>query len=183
MFDNDTQLLVNIFQKVFQLRGKHTEGEELDPMKYVERYKRQIEIAGQLFGYLGLAEPHPESPLGWKPTHLLLEVIAKRAVRRSKLIDRIACEEDTLIVSLLCDAVFADASYVDRSVCTTGLGFSVLRALGLLRETTDGDNLPTPGLQELFAGAYYARRQASRERKGKLALQALTNDAGRQSAR
>jgi hypothetical protein len=59
----------------------------------------------------------------------------------------------------------------------------VLRALGLLRETTDGDNLPTPGLQELFAGAHYARRRESRERKGKLALQALTNDAGRQSAR
>ena len=120
MFDNDTHLLVNIFQEVFQLRGKHDDGEELDPMKYVERYKGQIEIAGQLFGYLGLAEPDPESPLGWKPTHLLLEVVAKRAVRRSKLIDRMACEEDTLIVSLLCDAVFADGSYRDHRVYTTG---------------------------------------------------------------
>ena len=152
-------------------------------MKYVEKYKRQIEIAGRLFGYLGLAKPDPESPLGWKPTHLLLEVIAKRAVRRSKLIDRMVCEEDTLIVSLLCDAAFADGSQRDHRIYSTGLGFHVLRALGLLRETTDGGYLPSPKLRELFAEAYYARRRASRERKGKLALQALTNDAARQSAR
>jgi hypothetical protein len=49
MFDNDTQLMVSIFQKVFQLEGS----EESDPVKYVEKQKRQIEIPSQLFGYLG----------------------------------------------------------------------------------------------------------------------------------
>ena len=53
MFDNDTAIGQHL-SGVSQLPGKHDEGEELDPMKYVEKYKRQIEIAGRLFGYLGL---------------------------------------------------------------------------------------------------------------------------------
>ena len=185
MFDNDTELLVAVFQEVFQLEPDEGDDElELDSVQYMQRHKWQIEIAGQLFAYLGLARPDTQSPLGWRPTHLLLEVIAKRAVRRSKLIDRIVCEEDTLIISLLCDAVFADGSYRDHSVYTTGLGFSVLCALGLLRESTEGFNLPTLELRQLFAEAYYARRhRAKRERKGKLALKALADDAARQSAR
>ena len=54
------------------------------PEKYVKTYKSDIEEAGQLFAYLGLAKPDTQSPLGWRPTPALLDVIAKRAVRRVK---------------------------------------------------------------------------------------------------
>jgi hypothetical protein len=180
MFDNDTQLLVAIFHEVFEPMA-NDEGIVFWPVKYVRVHKREIEIAGQLFAYLGLAKPDTQSPLGWRPTHRLLEVIAKRAARWSKPLDRFMHPEDSLTISLLCDAVFGDLT--DHSVYTTGLGFRVLHALGLLRDTTDGDSLPSLELRQLFAEAYYAGRQANREHKGKLALQALTNEAGRQSAR
>ena len=82
MFDNDTQLVVSIFRRAFQMVGS----EEHVPEKYVKSYKSDIEEAGQLFAYLGLAKPDTQSPLGWRPTPALMDVIAKRAVRPSKLI-------------------------------------------------------------------------------------------------
>jgi hypothetical protein len=146
MLDNDTQLMISIFRDVFQMKGS----EERVPMNYVKSYKSDIEEAGQLFAVLGLAKPDAQSPLGWRPTHALLDVIAKRAVRRTKLIDRMVSAEDRLIISLLCDAAFGeDHPY---PLCA----FMVLGALGLVREANDGD-LPTLQLRELFAEAYYDR--------------------------
>jgi hypothetical protein len=167
MFDNDTQLLVAIFHEVFKPMG-NDEGIVFWPEQYVLVHKREIEIAGQLFEYLGLAKPDPESSLGWRPTHLLLEVIAKRAARWSKPIDMFRRAEDRLTISLLCDAVFGDLT--DHSVYKTGLGFHVLCALGLLRLNTRGKTLPTPELRQLFADAYYTRRGTLKNHRGKLAL-------------
>jgi hypothetical protein len=151
MFDNDTELLVAIFQEAY----RPTVNDELDPVKYVQRYKRQIEFAGQLFEYLQLAKPDTQSPLGWRPTDRLLKVIAKRAARRSKPIDRMVNAEEDLISELMFDAVFGELT--DHSV--TALGFRVLSGLGLMRETTDGNSLPSLELRELFADGYYARRE------------------------
>ena len=44
MLDNDTQLLVAIFQKIF-----NHDGFARDPVKYARKYKTQLQIAGQLF--------------------------------------------------------------------------------------------------------------------------------------
>jgi hypothetical protein len=155
MFDNDTQLLVAIFQEVFHPEKPHKRFYRLVPAGYVKTYKSQIEIAGQLFEYLDLAKSDPESPLGWRPTHLLLEVIAKRAARQSKPLDRFVHVADDLTTTLLCDAVFGDLT--DPSV-DTGLGFCVLRALRLLRKDKDGFDLPSLELRQLFAEAFFARR-------------------------
>jgi hypothetical protein len=102
MFDNDTELMVSIFRRAFQM----VRSEEHVPEKYVKSYKSDIEEAGQLFAYLGLAKPDTQSPLGWRPTPALMDVIAKRAVRPSKPIHRMARAEDSLIFSLLRDAAF-----------------------------------------------------------------------------
>ena len=159
MFDNDTQLLVSIFQEVFQLEGSV----EHDPVKYVKTYELDIEEAGKLFAYLGLAKPDTQSPLGWKPTHLLMEIIAKRVVRRSKLIDRMVCAEDSFIISLLCDAAFGEAHPIKHyPLCA----FKVLTSLGLVRETTDGPDLSTLHLRQLFAEAYYDHRANKRASQG-----------------
>ena len=159
MFDNDTQLMVRIFQEVFQLEGY----EEHDPVKYVKSYEWEIEEAGQLLAYLGLAKPDRQSPLGWRPTHLLLDVIAKRAVRRSKPLDRSVCAEDSLIVSLLCDAALGE----ERPKRYPLGALRVLTALGLMRETIDDPDLPALHLRQLFAEAYYrAKRQAEASDRG-----------------
>jgi hypothetical protein len=136
MFDNDTELMVSIFLKAFQL----ARSEERVPEKYVQRYKSDIEEAGQLFAYLGLAKPDTQSPLGWRPTPALMDVIAKRAVRRSKPIDRMARAEDSLIISLICDAALGE-SHKRYPLCA----FSVLTALGLVQEAYN-DDLPTHGV-------------------------------------
>ena len=93
MFDNDTQLMVSIFRRVFQLVGS----EERVPERYVKSYKLDIEEAGQLFACLGLAKPDTQSPLGWRPTLALMEIIANRAVRSAKPIERMVSAEDRLI--------------------------------------------------------------------------------------
>jgi hypothetical protein len=162
MFDNDTELLVAIFQKVFRLEERFDEvddnGEikctQLDTVRYTETYKTQIAAAGQMFAYLGLAKPDTQSPLGWRPAPILLEIIAEKVARRPRLIDRMVNDEDTLTISLLCDAVFGDLT--DHSVYTTGLGFHVLCALGLLRVNRCGETLPTPELRQIFSDAYGA---------------------------
>jgi hypothetical protein len=75
MFDNDTQLMVGIFRRVFQM----ARSEEHIPEKYVKSYKSDIEEAGQLFAYLGLAKSDAQSPLGWRPTPALMDVIVVKA--------------------------------------------------------------------------------------------------------
>jgi len=147
MFDNDIQLMVSIFHKAFQMEG----AEERDPAKYVKTYKSDIEEAGQLFTCLGLAEPDTQSPLGWRPTPALMEIIANRAARLARPLDGMVSAEDRLIISLLCDAAFGKA-HSDHPLCA----IQVLRALGLVQEAYDGD-LPTLQLRQLFADAYYDR--------------------------
>ena len=148
MFDNHTQLMVSIFRRVFQLVGS----EERVPERYVKSYKSDIEEAGQLFACLGLAKPDTQSPLGWRPTLALMEIIANRAVRSARPIERMVSAEDRLIISLLCDAAFGEARS-HYPLCA----FTVLRALGLVREAYN-DDLPTLQLRQLFAEAYYDRR-------------------------
>jgi hypothetical protein len=155
MLDNDTELMVGIFRRVFQL----ARSEERVPEKYVQSYKSDIEEAGQLFAYLDLAKPDTQSPLGWRPTPALMDIIAKRAVRGAKPIDRMVRAEDSLIISLLCDAAFGEA-HKRYPLCA----FSVLTALGLVREGLN-DDLPTLKLRQLFAEAYYDRQ--AREGKPK----------------
>ena len=160
MMDNDTQLMVSIFRRVFQSVGS----EEHVPDRYMKSFKSEIEEAGQLFAYLGLAKPDTQSPLGWRPTPALMDVVAKRAVRRSKPIDRAVRAEESLIISLLLDAAFGE----DREVYPL-FAFSVLTALGFTRETITDDDLPTPHLRRLFAKAYNDR-QAKEAKPKQLAI-------------
>jgi hypothetical protein len=95
MYDNDTELMVSIFRRAFQM----ARSEEHVPEKYVKSYKSDIEEAGQLLAYLGLAKSDAQSPLGWRPTPALMDVIAKRAVRPSKPIHRMARAEDSLFLA------------------------------------------------------------------------------------
>src|ERR1700730_5977700 len=63
LLDENMERIVCIFQKEFHLGYV-----ERDPVKYVKRYPGEIDWAGHLFKYLGLAELDKQSPLGWRPT-------------------------------------------------------------------------------------------------------------------
>lgn len=55
-----------------------------DQAKYVKRHASYIETTDQLFEYLSLAELDEESPLGWRPTPVLLYLMDEQAARKSK---------------------------------------------------------------------------------------------------
>jgi len=101
---------------------------------------------------LGLAKPDTQSPLGWRPTHALLDIIAKRAVRGSKRIDRVIRAEESHIISLFLDAAFGEQRE-SFPLCA----FTVLNALGLTR-AAGGEDVPTRHFRQLFAEAYYDRQ-------------------------
>src|ERR1700738_3414860 len=69
---SQTPDLIDFFQKAFQAGTV-----ERDPEKYLAKYRSDIEAAGQVFQYLGLATPDSKATLGWKSTKRLLDLIAK----------------------------------------------------------------------------------------------------------
>ena len=149
MWNNEDHLMVSIFLKAAQLDVS----ERYEPEEFAKEYEDHIKDAGLLFQYLGLAKPHSESPLGWKPTPKLLKIIAERATRRIRQSSRRARVEDTLITSQLRDLAFGEgcANTPDQY-----LAFDALGGLGLMRESGDGEKLlPTLRLRRLFAEAYY----------------------------
>lgn len=151
IFDKDTQRLVRIFQNVFHL--SHV---ERDQVKYVKRYAWQIEWAGRLFQFLHLAKRDKRSPLGWRPTPLLLDLMNKQPARKSKPSRKPIPMLNRLIVNLLQDAVIGDERHkVSGGVLS--LGFKVLQEVGLMRRDPEGDMDATPRLLLLFAEAYYDR--------------------------
>jgi hypothetical protein len=144
--------MITIFQQVFLPHD-----DERDPKKYLTKYASDIKLAGQLFEYLGLAHFDKRSPLGWKPTDRLVDVIAKKAACPSKPTAKSAINGGGLIVDLLSDAVFGQDHDDDMH---NHLGDKVLNAIGLIQ---DCENYwgATPLLLQLFANGYYERQIAS----------------------
>ena len=146
MFNQDTQRLVRIFQKVFHLRDV-----ERDQVKYVKRYAEQIKWAGRLFEYLGLAEPDKQSPLGWRPTPLLLHVMNKQSARKSKPSKKPIPILNKLIVIFIGEAVIGDEAHDG----VLSLGYEVLHELAFVREDPEGELGATPRLIRLLVEVYY----------------------------
>jgi hypothetical protein len=142
-YDSDTHLLVTMFQKCWFAADRIP----TDPVKYVKKYKPEIKDAGLLFAYLDLAEVDPKSPLGWKPTHRLLEIIVERAEAEHR-------NDDHMTVDLLWDTVFDDYVENGRGI----LGLYVLLGLGLMKQDDVGCWFATPELQRLFLDGYYSQR-------------------------
>ena len=57
----------------------------MDPVKYVAKYKNQLEAAGPELTFLQLAVPDEKSPIGWKPTARLINLVAyRKTVKKAK---------------------------------------------------------------------------------------------------
>ena len=55
-----------------------------------------------------------QSPLGWRPTPLLLDIMNKQAGRKSTGIDKPISVVDHLLMDLLTDAILGDESHLIR---------------------------------------------------------------------
>jgi hypothetical protein len=145
MLDKQTSLLISFFQQAIQV------GEvEPDPAKYLMEFRSEIETTGRFFEYLGLAKADKQSPLGWRPTSALLDLIPKSKPRRSKPTTRSAPLADSLVLDLMLDSVIGTE---DRTFCCF-----VLIRLGLITEHDPLEMAAAPQLVRLFADAYDIRR-------------------------
>lgn len=125
MFDNETYLMITIFQNIFQLDGM----EASDPAKYLKLYESEIKDAGPVLEYLGLAKQDQKSHLGWRPTSLLMEIFARRLSRQKRQREP---ADDELTGHLLFDAVFGeDEQHVQKGY----LAYSLLQVASFWETT------------------------------------------------
>jgi hypothetical protein len=102
---------------VFQFADDHCD----DQVKYVKLFSDH-RWTGRLFKFFNLAKPDKRSPLGWRPTPVLLDLMNKQLTRKSRPNRKLLPVVNKLILDLLIDAVIGDESYkVDRSVLHLGL--------------------------------------------------------------
>jgi hypothetical protein len=135
--NKQTRLLIGFFQQAIQV------GEvEPDPAKYLKKFESDIKTTGRLFEYLGLAKADKQSPLGWKPTAPLLDLMAKSKARRSKPTRKSASLVDTLILDLMLETALG--SNAGNFCCY------VLIGLGLIVQNLENDWIPAPELLRLF---------------------------------
>ena len=143
MLNNDIYLIVEIFRRSFLLEGRETN----DPVQYVELYAKQLEDAGKVFEFLQLARPDVKSPFGWRPTHLLIELIALRAIKSAP---RQKFYECVWALSILRDVVFGEG----LAFRPEHAAFCVLEEIGLFRANGDDETAVSTQLMTLIGDGY-----------------------------
>jgi hypothetical protein len=155
MFDADLYLVVAIFRK---LRWAQDEV-RIDLHQYVKRHESEIRAAGQLFIYLGLARADDESPIGWRPTNLFMDIFVRRVPIQKPYVS--FNDSDGLLMCLLNDNAFSHRTKEEHRE----LGFTTLHNLGLIQENHSGVYRGTRELIAMFENAYYRGREAECRRR------------------
>jgi hypothetical protein len=152
MFDTQTVLLIEFFQQAI-----HPGEVESDPAKYLKKFRSGIKTTGNFFRFLGLAKADKQSPLGWKPTAPLLDLIAKSKARRSKPTTKSVSLAESLVLDLMFETVLGKEA--------GNFHCFVLIRLGLILRDVEGHWAPAPHLLHLFDFAYaaYAMDQPARD--------------------
>jgi hypothetical protein len=152
-FDTETYLLLSIYYEAY---GIH-EGMDESAATYVKRFEKQIRGTGQALEWLGLAIRDKNSPLGWKPSHDLISLIAKPH-KPSKSKKSCPSAEDDEVFDMILDAAVGELDE-NSSICSCVA--KVLTGLGLMVRGRDYDYIPTKYLRRLAA----ERRQGDRHRR------------------
>jgi hypothetical protein len=150
-FDTETYLLFSIYYQANLLKDMDESAET-----FLERFEKQIRGTGQVLEWLGLATPDKHSPLGWKPSHSLMSLIATPR-KRSKSRKAFASSEDNELFDMIFHAALGELE-VDSNI--PDFVVRVLRDLGLAKQA-DLDLVPTPRLRALAC----ERRQAERDQR------------------
>jgi|ERR1700730_8808326 len=143
---SQTPDLITFFQKAFQAGTV-----ERDPEKYLAKYRSEIEAAGKVFQYLELAKPDSKAALGWKPTKLLLDLIAKSNAGRPTV------APEPVEVQVLLDLMLHTMLDSDWDQGTGCFCVHSLMRLGLVVEDSWNDRVPTIELLNQFTSSYYLR--------------------------
>jgi hypothetical protein len=139
-FDTDTYLLFSIHYEAYE----PFEGMDKSAATYVKRFEKQIRVMGQVLQWLGLATRDKESPLGWKPSHDLISLIAKPH-KRSKSRKPGASVEDDEIFDMILDAAVGE---LEEDSNIPSFVAKVLAGLGLMVRGCEGvDYIPTKRLR------------------------------------
>lgn len=159
--DAETDLLFLIFQRAWS----PTLGDLESPDEYLKECETLVDGTCRILKWLGLVEPDKAHAFGFKPTHLLESIVAKRHLRPLKDSKKAcASTEDTDVLNSIFDAAVA---YEDHCyVCT--LARVLLYVLGLVRYSRDGDEIPTQELRQLAA----ERREDERNQRWVKAVEA-----------
>jgi hypothetical protein len=86
MLNKQSKVVIKLFQDAFQ-----EEIIEHDPEKYLQEHRTTIIELGRPFEFLGLAKRNRRSPLGWKPTAKLLDLISNRWHHRNLIKKKKSC--------------------------------------------------------------------------------------------
>jgi len=166
--DIKTLRVIGFFQQVFcEL--------DCDPEERLEKLRSRIKPAGRVFEYLELAKSDERSPLGWKPSKRLLDLITKR--KSPKHTTRSTRGMKPFVLNLMLDVMLG----VDNSWGASFRCCVVLAELGLVYQDRIGNWVPRIALADLFVPAYYTR---ARRKPGGFyfALAELPNKAGKRCA-
>jgi len=77
MLENDIFLMVAILSNIFW-RNRQNTGKW---SKWKGTFQFELEDAGLLFEYMGFAEQDLKSPIGWRPTYQLMQIISARVLK------------------------------------------------------------------------------------------------------
>jgi hypothetical protein len=147
---DDTLKIIEFCQAAKQDQG--------DPEKYLDRNRNNIAAAGRMFEFFGLAKPDSSSPLGWKGTQGMMELIADPKAFLPNSPPSYGELAENLIV-LMIEASLGVA--VDDPMLKESLFCQdCLYKLGLLFKNAHGDLVPQLELLELFGMAAYVRSRA-----------------------
>jgi hypothetical protein len=133
---------VNPFHSIAELLNL---GGNLGPL---ERTESNIQAVAKVFLFLGFATPDKENLLGYMPTKYLIEIIAQRPKRRLKSKKELWDFEDLDFLESILEAALGEGCF-DPDV--RAFVFNVLGALGLIRYTKRGGEIPTRQLREIAA--------------------------------
>jgi hypothetical protein len=142
--DSETYLLFAIYSQACRLKCDSRPTAK----SYLKTFGKEIQGTARVLEWLGLATPDKTSPLGCRPTTLLMWIIARQPNRplKAKKSDPSAQDEDAI------DSII-DAALADDRFSTNAQSFvrHVLGGLGLIKRTEGGDWAPTRLLRELAA--------------------------------
>jgi hypothetical protein len=150
-FDTETYLLFSVY---YEANG-FLKGVDGSAASFMKHRAEEIQVTGQVLEWLGLATRDKESPLGWKPSHDLMSLIA-RPHKPSNSRKFGASVEDYELFDMILDAAVGE---LEEDSAIPGFVAPVLTGLGLMVRGCDGvDYIPTKRLRWLAC----KRRQEER---------------------
>jgi hypothetical protein len=143
-YDNDTVLLVSIFQKA----------NPIDPSSvadYLAHFEFEIDRMGSVLRFLGLAKKSNQCDLVWVPNHRLMRIIAEKTTRPfQERGDIVVSKADREFVASMHHLATGDIKE-DGRMDATDFCCNVLAILDLLEKGKgeDGGFKPTPRIKDL----------------------------------